>query len=109
MGGIFSRLLEIPWNHLIDIFVMWFIGYQIYMRFRGTQAMRRMIRVFFVWLAYLTAQAAGLTLTSFLLWALWIAGLIFFLITFQGEIQRILIRINPMRPLGAILRMARSV
>jgi diadenylate cyclase len=109
VGGIFSRLLEIPWNHLIDIFVMWFIGYQIYMRFRGTQAMRRMIRVFFVWLAYLTAQAAGLTLTSFLLWALWIAGLIFFLITFQGEIQRILIRINPMRPLGAILRMARSV
>ena len=109
MGGIFSRLWKIPWNHLIDIFVMWFIGYQVYVRFRGTQAMRRLVRVFFVWLAYLTAQAAGLTLTSFLLWALWIAGLIFFLITFQGEIQRILMRVNPMRPLGAILRMARNV
>jgi len=109
MGSVIDWLGEIPWNHLIDISVMWFISYQVYMRFRGTQAMRLLIRVFIVWLAYLTAQVAGLTLTSFLLWALWIAVLIFFLITFQAEIQRILMRINPMRPLGAILRQARSV
>ncbi len=109
MGSVIGWLGEIPWNHLIDIFVMWFISYQVYMRFRGTQAMRLLVRVFFVWLAYLTAQAAGLTLTSFLLWALWIAVLIFFLITFQAEIQRILMRINPMRPLGVILRQARRV
>ncbi len=76
-------LMSIPWNHLLDIGVMWFLAYQVYTRFRRTQAMRLLVRVFIVWLAYLAAQAGGLTLTSFLLWALWIAVLIFFLITFQ--------------------------
>ncbi len=109
IGGLGVFLWGIPWNHLIDICVMWFLSYQVYMRFRGTQAMRLLVRVFLVWLAYLAAQAAGLTLTSFLLWALWIAVLIFFLITFQGEIQRIMMRINPMRPLATIIRMARRV
>ncbi len=102
-------LMSIPWNHLLDIGVMWFLAYQVYIRFRRTQAMRLLVRVFIVWLAYLAAQTGGLTLTSFLLWALWIAVLIFFLITFQREIQRILMRINPMRPMAAILRLARRV
>ncbi|MFP6889367.1 MAG: diadenylate cyclase [Nitrospinota bacterium] len=109
MESVIGVLWKVPWNHLIDICVMWFLGYQVYMRFRGTQAMRLLVRVLIVWLAYLTAQTAGLMLTSFLLWALWIAVLIFFLITFQGEIQRILMRINPMRPVGVLLRLARHV
>ncbi len=108
-SGLGEWITDIPWNHLLDIGVMWFLGYQVYMRFRGTQAMRLLVRVFIIWLAYLAAQAGGLTLTSFLLWAMWIAVLIFFLITFQHEIQRILMRINPMRPMAAIFRMARRV
>ncbi len=50
-------LMSIPWNHLLDIGVMWFLAYQVYIRFRRTQAMRLLVRVFIVWLAYLAAQA----------------------------------------------------
>lgn len=108
-GNLNGWMTNIQWNHILDIGVMWFLAYQVYMRFRRTQAMRLLVRVFIVWLAYLVAQNAGLTLTAFLLWALWIAALIFFLLTFQREIQRILMRINPMRPMAAILRFMRRV
>lgn len=106
----FGALLGwLPWARLIDIGIMWFLAYQVYIRFRGTQAMRLLLRVFTVWLCYMVAQTAGLTLTSFLLWALWLAGLIFFLITFQRDILRIFMRMNPMRRLPSIFRGARRV
>ncbi|MDA1000450.1 MAG: diadenylate cyclase [bacterium] len=105
-----GRLLgSLPWAYIVDIAIMWFVAYQIYIRFRGTQAMRLLLRVFTVWLSYMVAQAAGLTLTAFLLWALWLAGLIFFLITFQRDILRIFMQMNPMRRLPSILRSARRV
>ncbi|MEE9275344.1 MAG: diadenylate cyclase [bacterium] len=108
--GIAEGLLgPLPWIHAIDVGIMWFLLYQVYVRIRGTQAMRLLLRVFAAWLGHLAAQAAGLTLTSFLLWALWIALLIFFLIHSQAEIQRVLRRLNPMRPFGLLLRLARGV
>ena len=109
IAAVGDALVWIPWSHLVDIGLMWFLVYHVYVRFRGTQAMRLLVRVFLVWLAYLAAQAAGLRLTSFLLWALWIAVLILFLINFQEEIRRIFLRLNPMQPLALLMRRALRV
>ncbi len=97
------------WNHMIDIGFMWFLLYQVYIRFKGTQAMRLLVRVFGVWLVYLASQAAGLHLTSFLLWAIWIAVLILFLINFHGEIQKIFFQLNPMRRFSTLFRRAMRI
>lgn len=105
-GGLLAR---IPWSQVADIGIMWFLVYQVHMRFQGTQAMRLLVRVFVVWLAYLVAQAAGLVLTSFLLWALWLAALLLFLINFQGEIRRIVMQLHPVSRLSILLRRARRV
>ena len=105
-GGILAR---IPWSQVADIGIMWFLVYQVYVRFQGTQAMRLLVRVFLVWLAYLAAQAAGLVLTSFLLWALWLAALLLFLVNFQGEIRRIVMQLRPVSRLAVILARARRV
>lgn len=99
----------LSWSHAIDIGIMWFLLYQVYIRFRGTQAMRLLVRVFVVWLVYLASQAAGLHLTSFLLWAIWIAVLILFLIHFHGEIQKIFFQLHPLRRLSVLLRRAMRI
>ena len=100
---------NLSWNHMIDIGIMWFLLYQVYIRFKGTQAMRLLVRVFAVWLIYLASQAAGLHLTSFLLWAIWIAVLILFLINFHGEIQKIFFQLNPVRRISTLLRRAMRI
>lgn len=109
LEGTARFILKIHWNHLFDICLMWFLLYQVYIRFRGSLAMRLLMRVFGLWLAYLAAQAMGLELTSFLLWALWIASLILFLMTFQGEIQRIFLQTNTFLRLSALVRRALRV
>ena len=100
---------KLSWNHMLDIGIMWFLLYQVYIRFKGTQAMRLLVRVFAVWLIYLASQAAGLHLTSFLLWAIWIAVLILFLINFHGEIQKIFFQLNPVRRISTLLRRAMRI
>ena len=100
---------KLSWNHMLDIGIMWFLLYQVYIRFKGTQAMRLLVRVFAVWLIYLASQAAGLHLTSFLLWAIWIAVLILFLINFHGEIQKIFFQLNPVRRFSTLLRRAMRI
>ncbi len=100
---------NLSWNHMIDIGIMWFLLFQVYIRFKGTQAMRLLVRVFAVWLIYLASQAAGLHLTSFLLWAIWIAVLILFLINFHGEIQKIFFQLNPVRRISTLLRRAMRI
>ena len=100
---------NLSWNHMLDIGIMWFLLYQVYIRFKGTQAMRLLVRVFAVWLIYLVSQTAGLHLTSFLLWAIWIAVLILFLINFHGEIQKIFFQLNPVRRFSILLRRAMRI
>ena len=100
---------KLSWNHMLDIGIMWFLLYQVYIRFKGTQAMRLLVRVFAVWLIYLVSQTAGLHLTSFLLWAIWIAVLILFLINFHGEIQKIFFQLNPVRRISILLRRAMRI
>ncbi|MFQ5656481.1 MAG: diadenylate cyclase [Candidatus Methylomirabilales bacterium] len=93
-----------PGNHLLDIGLMTFVVYQVYVRFRGTRAMRILAGVVLLGLGYLLAQAAGLYLTAWVLGGVWAAALIIVIILFQGEIRQMLEQVNPRFPLKSMLR-----
>jgi uncharacterized protein (TIGR00159 family) len=98
-----------PWHHLVDIGLMTFVVYQIYIRLRGTKAMRIVAGIAVLGLGYLIAQAAGMFLTSSLLGGIWAAALIFVIVIFQGEIRHMLGQINPRLPMGTLWRWASRV
>ena len=50
-------------------------------------------------LGYLTAQTAGLFLTSWVLGGIWAAALILVIVIFQREIRQMLEQVNPGLPL----------
>lgn len=92
---VWQALRYFPWQHLIDIGIMSFLVYQVYIRLRGTRAMRIVAGIAVLGLGYLAAQSAGLFLTSWLLGGVWAAALIFVIVIFQGEIRHMLGQINP--------------
>lgn len=98
-----SRVFSLfPWATLIDIGIMTFIVYQVYTRFRGTQALRVLGGVVILGLGGLIAQKAGLFLTSWLLGGISAAAVIFFVVIFQGEIRQMLERVNPRLPVSLL-------
>lgn len=102
-------LRYVPWHHLLDITLMTVLVYQIYVRLRGTRAMRIVAGIAVLGLGYLIAQAAGMFLTSWLLGGIWAAALIFVIVIFQGEIRQMLSQINPRLPMTALWRWAGRV
>ena len=102
-------LAGVPWNHFLDIALMSTLVYQAYLRFRGTRALRVLIGLFALGIAFFAARATGLVLTSWLLGFSWVATLIFFLIIFQSDIRQILQRFNPLLSIRGILRQARRI
>ncbi|MGH7474248.1 MAG: hypothetical protein ACREJW_09915, partial [Candidatus Methylomirabilales bacterium] len=67
LGRVGNLLWDLPWRHSVDVALMSFIVYQVYIRIRGTRAMRILAGIVALGLGYLTAQAAGLFLTSWVL------------------------------------------
>ncbi len=98
-----------PGHHVLDIGLMSFIVYQVYIRFRGTRAMRILAGIVLLGLGYLLAQAAGLFLTSWVLGGVWAAALILVIVLFQAEIRHMLEQVDPRLPLMSLLRRASRV
>lgn len=94
---------DLPWRHSIDVALMSFIVYQVYIRIRGTRAMRILAGIVALGLGYLIAQAAGLFLTSWVLGGIWAAALILVIVIFQREIRHMLEQVNPSLPLTTLL------
>lgn len=101
---VWRTLWFFPWKHFIDIGLMTFFVYQIYIRLRGTKAMRIVAGIVVLGFGYLAAQSADLFLTSWVLGGVWAAALIFVIVIFQGEIRHMLGQINPRLPAKALWR-----
>lgn len=106
---VWRSLWFFPWYHVLDIGLMTFLVYQVYIRLRGTRAMRIVAGIAVLGLGYLAAQGAGLFLTSWLLGGVWAAALIFVIVIFQGEIRQMLEQINPRLPTRLLWRWASRV
>ncbi len=98
-----NLLRSLPWRDAIDVAFMSFLVYQVYVRIRGTRAMRILAGIVILGLAYLTAQTVGLFLTSWVLGGIWAATLILVIVIFQREIRHMLEQVNPSLPLMTLL------
>ena len=103
---VWVTLRYFPWHHLLDIALMTFLVYQVYIRLRGTRAMRVVAGIAVLGLGYLIARAADMFLTSSLLGGVWAAALVFVIVIFQGEIRHMLGQINPRLPVTTLWRWA---
>lgn len=83
------------WRDIVDILLISFFIHRFYFYFRGTNALRIVVGLFFIWLFYLTARASGLVLTSWFLQGLGATLIILIIVVFQREIREILIHTSP--------------
>ena len=109
MTSVWIILASIPWMTLLDVGIMAFIVYQVYMRFRGTRAIRVVGGIIVLVLAGVVAQRAGLFLVSWFLSGIGAAAFVFVLIIFQAEIRQVLEQINPQLPTRKLLRRVKKI
>lgn len=109
MTPVWSIFTSIPWVTLFDVGLMACIVYQIYMRFRGTPAIRVVGGIVVLVLAGLAARRAGLFLTAWFLSGIGAAAFIFVLIIFQAEIRQVLEQLNPQLPARKFLSRVRKI
>jgi diadenylate cyclase len=85
------------WQDVVDIALVTFIFYRLYVFIQGTRALRILIALLALGVLYLLARWAGLFLTSWILQYLWAVILVIIVVVFQSEIRRVLERMSPLR------------
>ncbi|MCD6387868.1 MAG: diadenylate cyclase CdaA [Desulfobulbaceae bacterium] len=90
MSTFFSQLVSIKWQDIIDILVVSYFLFRLYVLFRGTYVLRVITGIGFLWVFQLIAAYLGLIITT---WAM--QGIIAFLaiiiiIVFRNEIKNVL-------------------
>ncbi|MFN4145592.1 MAG: diadenylate cyclase CdaA [Runella sp.] len=83
--------LEIEWVDILDIFLVAFLLYQIYLLVRGSLASRVFLGYLLIYLFYLIVKALGLELLTSILEYFMGVGAIALIVIFQQEIRRFLL------------------
>jgi diadenylate cyclase len=86
--------LQGGWTALLDIALVAFVIYWVFILIRGTRAVRIVIGLSILYLVYLVAQAADLRLLSTLLQTGAVVGLFAVVVVFQPELRRALEQIG---------------
>lgn len=85
------------WQDVVDIFLITFILYRLYVWIQGTRALRILIALAALAFIYLLARWSGLFITSWILQYLWAVILVIMVVVFQSEIRQVLERMSPLR------------
>lgn len=86
--------ITIRFLDIIDIFLVAFLMYQIYMIIRGTVAINIFVGIFSVYLLWLLVKALNMSLLSTILGQFIGVGVIALIIVFQQELRRFLLMIG---------------
>ncbi len=100
--------LDISIIDIIDIVLVTWIFYKIYMYFRDTRAGQMLVGLIIILFASFLVNAFGLSGTSWLVNQLQTVWVIAFVILFQPELRRLLIYIGQTRFIRSIFRMGTS-
>jgi diadenylate cyclase len=92
-----DTLCGIRWQDVVDIFLITFILYRLYVWIQGTRALRILIALAGLGLLYVLARWAGLFITTWILQYLWAVILVIVVVVFQSEIRQVLERMSPLR------------
>lgn len=94
MGDFLGTFFRSGWTSLLDIALVAFIIYWVFILIRGTRAVRIVIGLSILYLVYLAAEAANLQLLSTLLQTGAVVGLFAIVVVFQPELRRALEQIG---------------
>ena len=89
-------LASMRWQDLMDILLITFILYRLYVWLQGTRALRILIALAALALLYLLARWSGLFITTWILQYLWAVILVIMVVVFQSEIRQVLERMSPL-------------
>ena len=92
-----DALMSIRWQDVVDIFLITFVFYRLYVWIQGTRALRILIALLALGIFYPLARWAGLFITSWILQYLWAVILVIIVVVFQSEIRQVLDRMSPVR------------
>jgi diadenylate cyclase len=96
--------LEIGWADLLDILVVTFIFYRLYLVMRGTIAIQIFLGLLIVVAGSFVASSLELKAVSWILKTLTDIWVIAFIILFQPELRRILVLLGRGRLMGSLIR-----
>lgn len=89
-------LASMRWQDFMDILLITFILYRLYVWLQGTRALRILIALAALGLLYLLARWSGLFITTWILQYLWAVILVIMVVVFQSEIRQVLERMSPL-------------
>jgi len=92
-----EALLSIRWLDVVDILLITFVFYRLYVWIQGTRALRILIALLALGIFYPLARWSGLFITSWILQYLWAVILVIIVVVFQSEIRQVLDRVSPLR------------
>ena len=82
---------------VVDILLITFVFYRLYVWIQGTRALRILIALLALGIFYPLARWSGLFITSWILQYLWAVILVIIVVVFQSEIRQVLDRVSPIR------------
>ena len=92
-----EALSSMRWQDALDIFLITYILYRLYVWIQGTRALRILIALAALGILYVMARWSGLFITTWILQYLWAVILVIVVVIFQSEIRQVLERMSPVR------------
>ncbi len=89
-----NLLMNLKWLDLVDILLITFVVYQLFILFHKTKGFRILIGFFCLAIIYILVRSWGLFLTTWVFQIFWQALIILFIIVFQPEIREVLAKVN---------------
>jgi len=96
LRSFYQSYLQDSWTSIVDIALVAFVVYWLFILIRGTRAVRIAIGLLILYLVYLAARFLGLDLLRTLMEALAVVGLFAVVVVFQPELRRALEQIGRM-------------
>ncbi len=90
MDMLWSSLASLRWQDLVDILLISYILFRLYVLFRGTHVLRVLTGIAILWLFQRIALSLGLILTSWVLQGIMAVAALIIIIVFRNEIRSVL-------------------
>ncbi|MGA1843975.1 MAG: diadenylate cyclase [bacterium] len=89
-----NLLTNLTWMDFVDIMLITFVVYQLFILFHRTKGFRILIGLAFLAIIYIMVRSWGLFLSTWVFQVFWQAFIILIIIVFQPEIREVLEKVN---------------
>lgn len=99
---VLDLMIDIRFQDLLDIVFLTVVAYYLYLWFQGTKALKALVGLMALGIAFTFARTWGLFLTTWMFQILWQVFIILLIILFQPEIRQVLERVNPFQRFNSV-------